>query len=407
MDIFTTIALWLRSILGAGGLNLAEWFVDLIMAIIRAGVLGTFGLLTFMVLTWVERKLIGRMQDRLGPTYHGPGGILIPIADGIKMITKEDTVPAGADKWVFNLAPILTAAAALIVFAVIPMGPDTGGGALVGTRLNIGLFYILAAGAAGIVAVIMAGWGSNNKFALLGAFRAVAQLISYEVPQMLSLVAVVMLAGTMDMVDLVHVQSIPFILPLFVTALIFFISGVAETGRSPFDLLEAESEIVAGFHIEYSAMKFSMIFLAEFVHAFAVGAVFVTLFLNGWNGPIPGLGFIWFLLKGGFMFFIMIWLRGTLPRFRIDQLMAFNWKFLVPLSLANLLMLMVGDRVLRDTLGWSATNNPWAWGLTLFAANLILLVVSLGILSRAGRSARRREELRMAARREAVAVAGR
>ncbi len=405
MDIFTSIALFLRNLLG--GLGLADWLVDLIMAVIRAGVLGTFGLLTFMILTWIERKLIGRMQDRLGPTYHGPYGVLIPIADGIKMITKEDTVPAGADKWVFNLAPILTAVAAIIVFAVIPFGPDTGGGPLVGTSLNIGLFYILAAGAAGVIAVIMAGWSSNNKFALLGAFRAVAQLISYEVPQMLSLVAVVMLAGTMEMVDIVHAQRVPFLLPLFVTALIFFISGVAETGRSPFDLLEAESEIVAGFHIEYSAMKFSMIFLAEFVHAFAVGAVFTTVFLNGWNGPIPGLGVVWFLLKGIFLFFIMIWFRGTLPRFRIDQLMAFNWKFLVPLSLANLLMIAVGDKVLRDSLGWSSSNNPWAWGLSLFAANVVLLLAALGIASRAGRRARARDEAKAAARREAVAVAGR
>ena len=397
MDIFTSIAVGLRNLLGAGGLNLADWFIDLVMAIIRAAVLGTFGLLTFMLLTWIERKLIARMQDRLGPTYHGPAGILIPIADGIKMFVKEDTVPAGADKWIYNLAPVLIAVAALIVFAVIPFGPETGAGALVGTRLDIGALYILAVGAMGIIAVLMAGWSSNNKFALLGAFRAVAQLISYEVPQVLTVITVVMLAGTMDMVDIVHAQTVPFIFPLFVTALIFFISGVAETGRAPFDLLEAESEIVAGFHIEYSAMKFSMIFLAEFVHAFAVGAIFVTMFLNGWQGPLAGIPYIWFLLKSHFMFFIMIWFRGTFPRFRIDQLMAFNWKFLVPLSLANLLMIAVGDKLLRDA-GVSSTTNPWAWGLTLFAANIVLLLVSLGIVGRVGRRTRMRDQARIRAR---------
>ncbi len=405
MDIFTSLAVGIRSLLGAGGLNLADWFVDLVMAIIRAVVLGTFGLVTFMLLTWIERKLIARMQDRLGPTYHGPGGILIPIADGIKMITKEDTVPAGADKWVFNLAPILTAVAALIVFAVIPFGPDTGGGALVGTSLPIGILYVLAVGAAGVIAVLMAGWGSNNKFALLGAFRAVAQLISYEVPQVFSLVVVVMLAGTMDMVQIVDRQTVPFIFPLFVTALIFFISGVAETGRSPFDLLEAESEIVAGFHVEYSAMKFSMIFLAEFVHAFAVGAVFVTVFLSGWHGPILP-PYLWFLLKCGVMFFVMILLRGTLPRFRIDQLMAFNWKFLVPLSLANLLMIAIGDKLLRDG-GLSSDSNPLLWGLSLFAANIALLLVSLGLLGRVSRRARMSDEARAAARMIAPAPTGR
>jgi NADH-quinone oxidoreductase subunit H len=407
MDIFTSIAVFLRDVMGA--LGLADWFIDLVMALIRAVVLGTFGLLAFMLLTWVERKLIGRMQDRLGPTYHGPGGILIPIADGIKMMTKEDMVPEGADKWVYNIAPVLTAVAVLIAFAVIPFGPDTGGGPLVGTTLNIGLFYLLAVGAAGVVAIIMAGWGSNNKFALLGAFRAVAQLISYEVPQMLSLAVVVMVAGTMDMVDLVNAQSVPFILPLLVSGLIFFISGVAETGRSPFDLLEAESEIVAGFHIEYSAMKFSLFMMAEFMHAFVVGAVFITVFVNGWAGPIPGLEVPWFLLKCLFMFFIMIWFRGTLPRFRIDQLMAFNWKFLVPLSLANFLMIAIGDKLLRDTLGWSFANeNAWLWGLSLFGANLVLLLASLGIMSRVGRRARLRDRAKMAAGRVAApATSGR
>lgn len=396
MDL-SSIGAGLRDLLGAGGLGLAEWFVDLIMAILRAAILGTFGLVAFMILTWIERKVIARMQDRLGPTYAGPAGILQPIADGIKMMTKEDMVPEGADRWVFNIAPVMAAVAALIVYAVIPFGPDTGNGALVGTGLNIGIFYILSIGSAGVIANLMAGWGSNNKYALLGAFRGVAQLISYEVPQILSLALVVMLAGSMDMIQIVNAQTVPFILPLFVSALVFLISGVAETGRTPFDLLEAESEIVAGYHIEYSAMKFSMFFLGEFVHAFALSSIFTTLFLNGYVGfgPVFFAPF-WFILKSLGVYFILMWLRGTLPRFRIDQVMAFNWKFLVPVTLVNILMIAIGDKVL-GTFGITSVSNPWGWGLILFAANLILLVASLGLLGRASRPARTSDEAKAAA----------
>lgn len=383
-DIFIIIANFLRSLLGVGGLHLADWFVELIMAVLRAALLGTFALLTFMVLTWIERKVVARIQDRLGPNVAGPWGILLPIADGIKMLVKEDTVPAGADKVVFSLAPLVAAVAAMLVYAVIPFGPDTGHGALAGADLNIGIFYILAVGAVSLIAILMAGWSSNNKYALLGAFRAVAELLSYEVPQVLSITVVVMLAGTMQMTQIVQAQTVPFIFPLFATAIIFFISGVAESGRTPFDLVEAESEIVAGYHIEYSAMKFSMFFLGEFVHAFAVCAVFATVFLNGWEGPILP-PYVWFLLKSGAIFFIMMWIRGTLPRFRIDQLMAFNWKFLVPLSLVNLMVVAIADTIVRTTLHFTPDGNPWAWGLILFAVNLVMLFIAFGLLGRGAR----------------------
>jgi NADH-quinone oxidoreductase subunit H len=407
MDPFTSIALFLRDVLGPTGLGLAEWFVDLIMAILRAAVLGTVALLVFMFLTWLERKVIGRMQDRLGPTYAGPIGLLQPIADGIKTITKEIIIPKGADRWIFILGPILAATASLAVFAVIPFGADRSGhGALVGTSLNVGLLYLLAVGAAGVVAVIMSGWGSNNKYAVLGTFRAVAQLISYEVPQFLSLVAVAMLAGTLDMVQIVHAQSVPFVIPLFVTAQIFLLSGVAESGRSPFDLLEADSEIVAGFHIEYSAMMFALVQMAEYIHAFAISAIFVTVFLNGWQWPfLPELAPIWFLVKSIGVFMIMIWFRGTLPRFRIDQMMMFNWKFLVPVSLVNVILIAIVNRALVDGAGWSAASNAWAWGLAMFAANVVLMLIGLGLMSRAGREARMRDAER-ARSRSAMATAG-
>jgi len=235
---------------------------------------------------------------------------------------------------------------------------------------------------------LMAGWSSNNKYALLGSFRAVAELLSYEVPQVLSITAMVIIAGTLSMTRIVEVQTVPFIFPLFVTALVFFISGIAESGRSPFDLVEAESEIVAGYHIEYSGMKFSLFFLGEFVHAFAICAVVTTVFLNGWVGPFPFIPpWIWFFIKSFAVFFVMMWIKFTMPRFRIDQLMAFNWKFLVPLSLVNLFILAVGDTVLK-TMGITLEANPWVWGLILFAANLVLLFVALWALGRSARKSR-------------------
>ena len=390
-DIFIALATWLRELMLAMGL--APVFIEVVMAALRALTLGTLALLVFMLITWLERKVVARIQDRIGPNLAGPWGLLQPIADGVKAITKEDTTPAGADVTIFNASPLVAGVAALLVYAVLPFGPNPGGecggapcGPLAGTDMSIGLFYILAVGAVSLIAVLMAGWSSNNKYALLGSFRAVAELLSYEVPQVLSITAMVVIAGTMNMTKIVEVQTVPFIFPLFVTALVFFISGIAESGRSPFDLVEAESEIVAGYHIEYSGMKFSLFFLGEFVHAFAVCAVIATVFLNGWVGPFPFVPpWIWFFIKSFAVFFVMMWIKFTMPRFRIDQLMAFNWKFLVPLSLVNLFILAVGDTVLKSA-GITLEANPWVWGMLLFAANLVLLFAALWTL---GRSARR------------------
>ncbi len=392
-DIFIALATWLRQLLLSIGL--APFFIDIVMAFIRAAILGTMALLVFMLITWLERKVVARIQDRIGPNLAGPWGLLQPLADGIKAITKEDTTPAGADVTIFNASPIVAGVAALLVYAVIPFGPDPGGtcggapcGPMAGTDMSIGLFYVLAVGAVSLIAVLMAGWSSNNKYALLGSFRAVAELLSYEVPQVLSIAAMVMIAGTMRMTEIVEAQTVPFIFPLFITGLVFFISGIAESGRSPFDLVEAESEIVAGYHIEYSGMKFSLFFLGEFVHAFAVCAVVTTVFLNGWVGPFPFIPpWIWFFIKSFAVFFVMMWIKFTMPRFRIDQLMAFNWKFLVPLSLMNLLILAVGDTLLK-TMGITREASPWVWGLVLFAANLVLLFVALWALGRSARKSR-------------------
>jgi NADH-quinone oxidoreductase subunit H len=390
-DIFIALATWLRQFMLNIGLD--PVFIEIVMAFIRALTLGTMALLVFMLITWLERKVVARIQDRIGPNLAGPWGLLQPIADGIKAITKEDTTPNGADVTIFNASPIVAGVAALLVYAVIPMGPNPGGecagapcGPMAGTDMSIGLFYILAVGAVSLIAVLMAGWSSNNKYALLGSFRAVAELLSYEVPQVLSIAAMVMIAGTMNMTQIVEVQTVPFIFPLFITALVFFISGIAESGRSPFDLVEAESEIVAGYHIEYSGMKFSLFFLGEFVHAFAVCAVIATVFLNGWQGPVLP-PWLWFFIKSFGVFFIMMWIKFTMPRFRIDQLMAFNWKFLVPLSLMNLFILAVGDTVLK-MMGITRETNGLVWGGVLFIANLVLLFVALSLLGRSARKSR-------------------
>jgi NADH-quinone oxidoreductase subunit H len=243
---------------------------------------------------------------------------------------------------VYNLAPLVIAVFALTTYAVLPFAPN-----VVGTNLDVGVFFVLAIGSGSIIAIIMAGWGSNNKYALLGAFRTVAQLVGYEVPMLLNVLPVVMLAGAMSLVAIVNQQAgldggagIPFIIFFPLSALVFLISGIAETARSPFDLLEAESEIVAGFHVEYSGMKFALFFLGEYVNALAVAFMFATLFLGGYAGPILP-PYVWLLLKAAAVFTIFMWLRGTLPRIRVDQMHSMNWKFLVPMSIVNLIVVMV------------------------------------------------------------------
>jgi NADH-quinone oxidoreductase subunit H len=271
----------------------------------------------------------------------------------------------------------------MIVFAAIPFGPG-----LIGTDMNIGIFYILAVSGMGVLAILLAGWSSNNKYALLGGFRVVAQLVSYEVPHVLSIAAPVMLAGSMSLIDIVNKQPVWYIFVLPASAVIVMLSGMAEVGRSPFDLLDAESEIIAGHHIEYSGMKFALFFLAEYVHAFAVCCIVTALFLGGWRGPnIAGVTvpWLWFLIKTILLFNIMVWARGTLPRLRIDQLMAFNWKFLVPLSLANLIVVPLADRLAQ---GLGLAQGSWPWALVMLAFNVAMIVVAFSLVGAPGRRAR-------------------
>ncbi|MBI3779951.1 MAG: NADH-quinone oxidoreductase subunit NuoH [candidate division NC10 bacterium] len=309
-----------------------------------AKIVVVFGLMLLSVayLTWLERKVIGDIQVRLGPMRVGPHGLLQPIADAIKLMFKEDIVPQAADRWIYLLAPTLALTPAFISFAVIPFGDrirlfgrtiD-----LVITDVNIGLLYVFAVASLGIYGIVLGGWASNNKYALLGGLRSAAQMISYELSLGLSVVGVVMLSESLSLVQIVNAQSTAWFIVLQpIGFLIFLICAIAETNRAPFDLPEAETELVAGFHVEYSSMKFAMYFMAEYANMITVAAMATTLFLGGWRGPfLPPV--VWFLVKLFLLIFLFIWIRATLPRFRYDQLMRFGWKVLLPVALANIMI---------------------------------------------------------------------
>jgi NADH-quinone oxidoreductase subunit H len=311
---------------------------------------------TFMVL--LERKVIAWVQVRLGPMRVGPYGVLQPVADVVKLMTKEDITPVRADKWVFTAAPMIALIPALIVFAVIPFGDTiTIFGREVPlyiTDLNVGLLYIVSVASIGVYGIILAGWASNSKYPLLASLRASAQLISYEVAVTMTLVSIIVASGTMSMVGIVEAQQSQGVWYLFVQPVAFFIfftGGLAETNRAPFDLPEAEQELTGGFHTEYSGMRFALFFLAEYANMIVVSAVATTLFLGGWLRPFPGIealalldyvpGWIWFLLKTFVFLYVFLWVRATLPRYRYDQLMSLGWKVLIPLAIGNLVVTAV------------------------------------------------------------------
>jgi len=305
-----------------------------------------FVFLTVLIFIWLERRLIGRFQVRLGPNRAGPFGILQPIADAIKILLKEDIVPAKGDKLVFWLAPVVAFVPVLLIFAVIPFQ----GGALL-ADLNIGILYIVAVSSVSVIGIFMAGWGSNNKYSLIGAMRTIAQVISYEIPMGLAIIGVVLIAGSLSLTDIVAAQNIPFILFQPLGFLIFFIAALAEINRTPFDVMEADSELVAGFHTEYSGMKFGLFYLMEYAEVLAISAIVTTLFLGGWRGPVlPPV--LWFLIKVFAMFFIIVWVRSTIPRVRIDQIMGFAWKFLLPLALINMFITGLEVILLPEVLPW-------------------------------------------------------
>lgn len=316
--------------------------MGLLILLIKLGLVLMTLLLAAAYLTLAERKLLGRLQARYGPNRAGPFGLLQPLADIVKMLTKEDTVPQGADRTLFLLAPAVAAASAMLIFAVIPFGKGiTYQGRpipLVITDLNVGLLYVLALSSINVYGIALGGWASNSKYSLLGSIRGVAQMISYELALGLSLVPVVMMAGSFSLVDIITAQArYPFFLVQPVALVIFFISAVAECKRIPFDLPEAESELVAGYHLEYSGMRFGLYFLGEYVSLIVLGGLTAVFFLGGWHGPwLPPL--VWFLIKVSAVAFFMIWMRTTLPRLRYDQLMDLGWKVLIPISLVNIIV---------------------------------------------------------------------
>jgi NADH-quinone oxidoreductase subunit H len=351
-------------------------------------------LIIVILLIWVERKFAARIQDRIGPNRVGPWGLLQTIADALKLITKEDITPAGADRVIFNLAPVVAVVSVILIWAVMPLSPIH-----IGVDLEIGALYFVAVGSIGTLAIMMAGWSSNNKYALLGAFRVVAQLVSYEIPFVFAILVPVMLAGSMGMQDIVDAQrGMWFAVLSPIAAAIFFLSAQAETGRAPFDLIEAESELVAGYNIEYSGMKFGLFFAGEFVHVLTNALLLVALFFGGWVGPfvdqLPILGFVYMFGKAALFYLFSLLLRNTLPRIRIDQMMNFNWKFLVPLSVITVAVVAFLLQVVR-ALGLApapgmendfVANLPQA--AILLAGNLVIIAVVLQLLRNVGRRER-------------------
>ena len=313
----------------------------LIEAAIKVHIVLGFILLGVPLIVWMERKVIGHMQDRIGPERVGPFGLLQTIADGIKLFMKEDIIPSQADKVVFVLAPALTVITALVATAVIPWG-DTVQlfGRTIGlhiTDVNIALLFVLGATSMGVYGIVLGGWASNSKYPLLGGLRSSAQMISYELAQGIALVGVILMTGSLSLAEIGRAQAhMWFVVPQFVGFVVYLLAGIAETNRAPFDLPEAETELVAGFHTEFSSMKFAFYFLGEYANMMVVSGVAITVFLGAWNGPfLPGP--VWFLIKLSAFLFFYVWLRATFPRLRYDQLMAFGWKVLLPVSLLNLI----------------------------------------------------------------------
>jgi NADH-quinone oxidoreductase subunit H len=341
---------WLSNQIGSDWARALAQFVG-----INVGFVVVLMIVAYTVLA--ERRVLGFIQGRLGPNRVGPGGLFQPFADLLKFIFKEEITPSSSTRFVYFLAPIIAITAALMPIIVYPFGPKVwlpflGEFTLVIARFDIALLYVLGITSVGVYGIALAGWSSNSKYSLMGGLRAASQMISYELSLGLSLVGVVLMSGTLDLYEIVNQQGGWFGMrwnlwdvsrfPQVIGFVTYLISAIAETNRVPFDLPEAETELVAGFHTEYSALKFALFFMAEYVNMFTVSMLAATLFLGGWQGPFvdvfPWIGVVWFLLKVVFFLFLYIWLRGTLPRFRFDQLMSFGWKFLLPVAILNVIL---------------------------------------------------------------------
>src|SRR5215210_504283 len=351
------------------------WGMPALAAQVLIGFLGVLLLISILMvvdifLVWVERKVVSRFQDRIGPNRVGPFGLIQPFADIIKLIIKEDITPGGADKVVYNIAPMLSMMSVLILWAVVPLAPR-----IIGVDLNIGALYIIAAGAIGTLSIIMAGWSSNNKFALIGAFRQVAVMVSFEIPMLTMLLIPTILAGSMGMNAIIEKQDIWFFWLSPLAALIFLITAIAELGRAPFDMAEGESELVAGYNTEYSGMKFGMFYAGELLHAFTFGGFWAILFFGGYRflgleQVSAFLAVAVILFKAFIGYWIIMWVKYTLMRIRIDHMLGFNWKFLTPLSFVLLMMTALMNALLKGTPSWLYISG-------MFLSNIVLALIAL------------------------------
>jgi len=377
-DPITFIANWMNKVLTGWGAS--PIVVTVVQYAIGITVLIVFAMVLDIVLVWVERKVVARFQDRLGPNRIGPFGLIQPFADIIKLVIKEDITPAKADKVVYNIAPVLAATSVIALWAILPLSSK-----IFGVDLNVAVLYLVAAGALGTLAIIMGGWSSNNKYALIGAFRMVANMVSFEIPMVVTLLIPTILANTMSVQGITQAQSGMWFAILSPLAfVIFFISAIAELGRSPFDLIEAESELTAGFNVEYSGMKFGWFYASELLHAFTFGGFIAVLFFGGYGGffglekLIPWLNntliqAMVFIAKAMFGYWAIMWVKYSMPRVRIDHMLAFNWKFLVPLSLVVLVTTAILHKVL-------IVLPTWQYTLGMFASNVVIATVTIEIL---------------------------
>jgi len=361
----------------------ADWLLSVftslgmpeIIAQVLIGFLGVLILLSALMLldiflVWVERKVVSRFQDRIGPNRVGPFGLIQPLADIIKLLIKEDTTPEGADRVVYNIAPLLSMMSVLILWAIVPLAPT-----MLGVDLNVGALYLIAAGAIGTLSIIMAGWASNNKYALIGAFRQVAVMVSFEIPMLTVLLIPTIFAGSMGMSAITQGQDVWYVFLTPLGALIFLIAAIAELGRAPFDMGEAESELVSGYNIEYSGMKFGMFYAGELLHAFTFGGFWAILFFGGYRffgleQVSAFLAVVVIVFKGMVGYWIIMWIKYTLLRIRIDHMLGFNWKFLTPLAFVLLMVTALLHALLAGT-------PSWVYISVMFLSNVLIGWVSL------------------------------
>ncbi|MDO9300384.1 MAG: NADH-quinone oxidoreductase subunit H, partial [Anaerolineales bacterium] len=374
---------WLTGIFVGWGMN--DIFAHVLVVFLGIFVLIMILMVIDIFLVWIERKVVARFQDRIGPNRLGPFGLIQPFADIIKLMIKEDTTPDGADKVVYNLAPMLSMMSVLILWAVVPLAP-----VMLSVDLNVGALFIIAAGSIGTLSIIMAGWSSNNKFSVIGAFRQVAVMISFEVPMLAVMLIPTIFAGSMGMNAIIQSQDIWFVLLSPLAALIFLIAAIAELGRAPFDLAEGESELVSGYNIEYSGMKFGMFYAGELLHAFTFGGFWAILFFGGYRffgleKVSPFLSIAILLFKALLGYWVIMWVKYTVMRIRIDQMLAFNWKFLTPVAFTLVMVTALMNALLRGA-------DNWLYIAGMFLSNVIVAWVSLEIVRSIGKKERERVE---------------